>query len=167
MFTTAFQNIDGMHDALGCKADEIAGNLSSDIEIFTEVWGCKCELYFENYTLSQVAPQKHLGVKKGRKSGGFLILIKKDLEKVKILKKSDNFIWMEVEKNTINNSQNNFLIVASYIHDVTSSYYDDKIFDELRRDILTFCSDDKPVMLIGDLNGRTGWLNDLYEDPDA
>ena len=70
-------------------------------------------------------------------------------------------------KSTINNFQKNFLIVASYIHDVTSTYYNDKIFDELQRDILTFCTDYKPVMLIGDLNGRTGSLNDLYEEPDT
>ena len=168
MFTVAFQNIGGMHDVIGCKADEISRNLSSDIEIIAEVWGCNCELHFEDYTPFHVPPQKHLGVKKGRKSGGFFILIKNNLEKkVKVLKKSNNFVWIEVEKSTINNFQKNFLIVASYIHDVTSTYYNDKIFDELQRDILTFCTDDKPVMLIGDLNGRTGSLNDLYEEPDT
>ena len=74
---------------------------------------------------------------------------------------------MEVDKSVVNNSQENFLIVASYINDITSTYYDDKVLDELHRDILSFCTRNKPVLLIDDLNGRTGTLNDIYDDPDA
>ena len=44
-------------------------------------------------------PQKHAGVKKGRKSA--------------------NFVWIEVEKKYINNLKQNVIIVATYINDIT------------------------------------------------
>ena len=65
-----------MHDGIECKADEISKSLTSDIEVISEVWGFNCELNFENYSHHIISPQKHLGVKRGRKSGGFIILIK-------------------------------------------------------------------------------------------
>ena len=98
-FTVGFHNIHGMHDSTGCKIAELKNELSSDIEIFAEIWGCNCVLSFENYTVKQVSAQKYLAVKKGRKSGGFTILIKKHLFKsVKILKTSNNYVWIEVDK---------------------------------------------------------------------
>ena len=75
-FSIGFQNVQGMHDGGGCKINEIKNNLSNDIEILSETWGCNCDLSFESYTAHVVASQKHQGVKKGRKSGGFVILLK-------------------------------------------------------------------------------------------
>ena len=89
------------------------------IEILAETWGCKCDLRFEKYTPDYVSPQKHIGVKKGRASGGFIVLIKNHLCKnVKIIKKSNNFVWIEVVGKVINNPHENIFVVGTYIHDI-------------------------------------------------
>ena len=88
-FSVGFRNIKGLHDDSVCKINEIKRDLSDDIEILVETWGCKCKLEFEDYFLEYVSPQKHMGVKKGRNSGGFIVLFKNYLAKnVKIIKKS-------------------------------------------------------------------------------
>ena len=164
-FSIGFQNIQGMHNSSGCKINEIKEKLSDDIEILAETWGCDCNVSFENYTPHFVSPQKHLGVKKGRKSGGFMVLIKNYLSKdIKIHKTSNNFVWIEVNKKFMKNLQNNFFIVGTYINDITSTYYDDKIFQELHNDILNFGSANTPILFMGDFNGRTGNTDDSYKE---
>ena len=121
MVTIGFQNIEGLHNVGGCKLNEIKGGLSHDIEILCEVWGCDCEKSFidVNYLHTIVNPQKHAGVKKGRKSGGFIVLYKNYLIKfLKILECSNHCVWIEVDKNCIKNLQNNLIIVATYINDI-------------------------------------------------
>ena len=114
-FSVGFQNIHGMHHVSGCKLREVGNELTHDIEILGETWGCKCELEFENYFYESVQPQKHIGVKKGRDSGGFIVLFKNYLEKnVKIVKKSNNFIWIEVNRKFIDNLEKKFLICLLY-----------------------------------------------------
>ena len=83
---------------------------------------------------------------------------------VKIVKKSNNFIWIEVNRKYVDNLENNFLICGTYIHDVTSTYYNDNIFDEMEADILKFGKAGTPIMFMGDLNARTGNLNDNYDE---
>ena len=162
-FSVGFQNIEGMHGGMGCKINEIKAGLSNDIEILAETWGCNCDISFENYIPHYVSPQKHQGVKKGRKSGGFYILIKKYLSKnFKILKKSNNFVWIEINKECIKNLQENFIVVATYISDITSTYYNETIFEELYADILRFIGEDIPILFTGDFNGRTGYKDDSF-----
>ena len=110
-----------------------------------------------------VKPQKHTGVKKGRKSGLFLILYKNYLaNNIKILESSNNFVWIEIDKSCIKNMQNNVLIAATYINDITSTYYDDKIWDELYNGILKFGNENTLLLLMGDFNGRVGSLDVRY-----
>ena len=163
-FSVGYQNIHGLHDQLGCKAKRLECELRHDIEILSEIWGCNCKLDFGEYEYEIIEPQKHAGVKKGRKSGGFIILIKKHIDRklIKFFKISNNFVWIEVSKNLIENLNENLLIIASYINDITSTYYDDEIFEELNNDVLTFCNGENPVLLMGDLNSRTGELNEIY-----
>ena len=47
----------------------------------------------------------------------------------KIVKKSNNFIWIEVSKDMINIVSKKLLIVASYLNDITTTYYNQDIFD--------------------------------------
>ena len=155
-FTIGFQNIEGLHNGMGCKINEIKAELCNDIEILVEVWGCNCDISFDDYIPHHIPPQKHQGVKKGRKSGGFYILVKKYLSKnFKILKQSNNFVWIEIDKKCIKNLDENFIVVATYINDITSTYYDEKCFQELHDDILKFSSGRKPILFTGDFNGRT------------
>ena len=111
-----------------------------------------------------IKPQKHAGVTKGRKSGGFVILVRKELEnKLKIVKKSNNFVWIELSKHLINNVMESFFLVAVYVSDIWSTYYNEEIFEELNKDTLHFCKDSTPEQVIDDFNGRTGLLN-IYEE---
>ena len=104
-------------------------------------------------------------MKKGRKSGGFFILFKKYLsKKFKILKKSNNYVWIEIDKNCIKILQTNFIVVATYISDITSTYYDEKIFEELYADILKYTDEKTPILFTGDFNGRTGERDDSYRE---
>ena len=162
-FSIGFHNIQGMHYRSGCKINDIKEELVNDIEILAETWGCKCDINYDNYILKQVAPQKHSGIKKGRASGGFSVLIRNYLAKSTIIKKSsNNFVWIEVDKSCIKNLNKNVFIVGTYINDITSTYYDDKIFEELYTDILNFSREETPILIIGDFNGRTGDLDDNY-----
>ena len=97
-FSVGFHNIQGMHDNNTCKINEITEELSNDIEILAETWGCKCELNFENYTFDHVTSQKRAGIKKGRASGGFIVLFKNYLsKKVNIIKKySQDFQFSQI-----------------------------------------------------------------------
>ena len=121
-FTVGYNNIQGLHDKNGCKIPEITKDLTNDIEILSETWGCNCEKNFAGYSIiAQQEPVKHAGVKKGRKSGGIIVLGKKGWDKcTKVLKISENFIWCEVDKKIMKGLENNLIFVAAYIHDVTS-----------------------------------------------
>ena len=164
-FSVGCRNIKGLHDDSVCKINEIKRDLSDDIEILVETWGCKCKLEFEDYFLEYVSPQKHMGVKKGRNSGGFIVLFKNYLAKnVKIIKKSNNFVWIEVDKKFFHNLEKNPVIVGTYIHDITSSYYDEKMFVELNSDILKFSGEGTPILYTGDFNARVGNVSDNYDD---
>ena len=110
-FSVGFQNIEGLHGGTGCKVNEILQGLSNDVEILVETWGCNCDIVFEKYIPHHISPQKHPGVTKGRKSDGFVILFKKYLLKnYKILKMSNNFVWIEISKNCIKILQENLLL---------------------------------------------------------
>ena len=85
---------------------------------------------------------------------------------IKFAKKSNNFVWIEVSKYLIKNLEHNLFIVAAYINDITSTYYDDEIFEELNKDVLNFCNGSKPFLLMGDLNSRTGKQNEIFIECD-
>ena len=76
-FSVGFRNIEGMHDGTGYKISEIKSGLSCDIEILVETWGCDCEGLYDDYIPYYVSPQKHQGVKKGRRSGGIYFTCEK------------------------------------------------------------------------------------------
>ena len=95
--SVGFQNVQGLHGGTGCKANEITRDLCNDIEILAEIWGCNCDnvSFGAQYISYLVEPQKHEGVKKGRKCGGFEILLKKHMsfgKDVLIRKTSNNFV---------------------------------------------------------------------------
>ena len=64
-FSVGFQNIQGLHHGNTCKMTDIMCDLTNDIEILAETWGCKCEHDFEGYFAEYVYPQKHMGSRKG------------------------------------------------------------------------------------------------------
>ena len=81
------------------KINVIKEALCNDIEILAETWGCNCNVTYEGYTPVVANSQKRNRFTTGTKSGGFLILLKNDLSKnFKILKTSNTFIWIEIDK---------------------------------------------------------------------
>ena len=52
-----------------------------------------------------------------------------------------------------------------HIHDATSKYFTPSIFDELAKGILTYCEEDTPLIITGDLNARTSTLDDNFDEP--
>ena len=61
--SVGYQNIHGLHDNLGCKASKLETSLKNDIEICSEIWGCECNLAFDDYLIEIIEPQKHEGGK--------------------------------------------------------------------------------------------------------
>ena len=86
--TIGYLNVQGLHNKSGCKLPHLNSELNNDIEILSEIWACECDIPVDGYTiLTQVDPQKRLGARKGRKSGGIRVLIKNKLfNHVKVLK---------------------------------------------------------------------------------
>ena len=105
-----YQSIDGLHDSTGCKAARLENESKCDIEIWSEIWRCECKFEYNDYLVETIEPQKHSGVTKGRKSGGFIVY--------KIVKKSNNFVWIELSKSLIKNGSENVFIVAAYMNDI-------------------------------------------------
>ena len=165
--TLGYHNVSGLHNKHGCKVYDLIPELLNDIEIWSEIWACNCDISVEGYDiLTQIDPQKRGNAKRGRKSGVIRILTKTFLSKhVRILSKSNNFIWMEVNRDVIKNLPKNLIICAAYIHDATSKYFTPTIFEELGRGILNYCDDDTPFIITGDLNSRTGTLDENSNDP--
>ena len=163
-FSVGYQNIHGLHDKIGCKAGRLENELKNDIEIWSEVWGCECKIKFNDYDFEIIEPQKHISIKKGRKSRGFIIFTKQTLRNnFKFAKIFNNFVWIAISKHLIKNALENYFIVAAYVSDVSSTYYNEEIFEELNKDTLAFCKSTTPVTIMGDFNGRTGLLNDIYQ----
>ena len=167
-FKIGYQNIQGLHNSSGCKIRDCGEEFFNDIEILSEIWGCTCEKEFSGYQIiTESEPIKNLGVKKGRKSGGLLVLCKNEYQKkikpIKILKK---FIWLEVSKEIVKNLDHNLFVICSYIHDISSKYFEPDIFEELFNDINTYCDQNTPLLIKGDLNARTGVEEDIFLDPE-
>ena len=76
-----------------------------------------------------------------------------------------NFVWTEISKHLIHNLDKNLILVSAYIHDASSSYYEASIFEELTLGITEFCDDNTPLIIMVDLNSRTGLLDEKFSDP--
>ena len=61
--------------------------------------------------------------------------------------------------------QHNLILVAAYVNDITSAYYDPNVFPEFSSNISYFCNEDTPMIITGDLNSRTGNGDDQLCDP--
>ena len=73
-------------------------------------------------------------------------------------------MWIEINTNYVKNLNENFFVVGTYINDMTSTYYNEKIFEELHSDILKFSNGKNPILITGDFNGRTAELDDMFRE---
>ena len=130
-FKIGYKNIQGLHGKNGCKMEENTICICIVTEISSETWGCNCEKVFGGYEiLAQVDPQKRVEAKKGRKSGGLLIIGKKYLK--------NSYIWIEISKHLIKNLEKYLLLLCAYISDVNSKYFNPNTYDDIAEDISNF-----------------------------
>ena len=148
---------------MGCKlGNEI--NLTCDIEILAETWtSCKdCSTtQVSGYKLVKLIEPEKKG-KKGRSSGGIQIFCKSYLYgKLKVLKTSDKYVWFDIDKSLFDNVNYNIKVCAIYSQPALSKYYRDTVWEDLESDIISFSSENTPLLIIGDMNGRTGERTDF------
>ena len=83
-----------------------------------------------------------------------------------IIKITNSFIWIEISKNLIKNLGRTLLFLCAYISDVNSKYFNPNTYGDIAKDSSNFCVDNTLIILIGDMNSRTGNLNENYIEPD-
>ena len=128
---------------------------------FCETWACDHEKEITGYKHIFQNGFKTPGVKTGRSSGGLLLYVKEYLSKqVTILKETPYSFWLEIDCSIFTNLDQNLVISAQYIPPVSSKYYGQNTIENLRGDLLKFCDETTPVILIGDFNARTGNISD-------
>jgi len=57
----------------------------------------------------------------------------------------------------------NIVISAQYIPPVNSKYHVQNSLDVINQDLLNFCDESTPIVLLGDFNARTGTLPDNFD----
>ena len=88
------------------------------------------------------------------------LLAKTKFEKsVTIIKNSKNLLWCKISKYILD-TKKDLLLCGTYIPPEKSTYFEKEIFDELENDIALF-SLKGHIMILGDLNARTGKLDDF------
>ena len=61
------------------------------------------------------------------------------------------------------NLDKNLKMCVIYNPPSNSRYYKPNLIEDIELDILDFCEDNSPILLIGDMNARTNKLNDYTE----
>ena len=106
--------------------------------------------------MTQDATQSRKG---GRDSGGIVLLYKDTFHDwISIVKKTCNFLWFKIEKDYAKTVKDIYTC-GLYIPPCNSPYFNVELFEELENDIEIFSSQGS-ILLMGDLNARTGKFSD-------
>ena len=160
-FSITYQNIEGLHGALGCKVSNFSNKVKADICFISETWSCDHDKDISGYVHKFTDGYKLPHCKKGRSSGGILLYYKKHLhENLRILKSTPYAIWLTLDKSLFSNIENDVTIYATYIPPLNSKYNHIYTFDDIAQDTMNFCDDDSLVLFLGDFNARSGNLSD-------
>ena len=107
-------------------------------------------------SVTQDATQSRKG---GRDSGGIVLLYKDTFHDwISIVKKTCNFLWFKTEKDYAKTVKDNYTC-GLYIPPCNSPYFNVELFEELENDVEIFSSQGS-ILLMGDLNARTGKFSD-------
>ena len=165
-----YQNIDGIHSPqFGCKLSFIHTKFTHDIEVLSETWGtCTHEKNIVGYKLLEnIAPHKMSTIRKGRASGGLLVYCKEHLAKyIKKSKVTPYYLWLTIDKNIFHKLKKSVKVCVAYNPPEGSKYCNKNIYEEISNDLLLRSNPDHPVLLMGDLNSRTGNLADFEDTED-
>ena len=160
-FSIGFHNVEGLHSDCECFLPDIADSVINDINFIAKCWNCDHDKELTGFQHFYENGFKTPGVKTGRASGGLLLYVRNNISKyVKILKKTPYCIWVEVDKVLFTNLEQNLIVCGQYIPPINSKYYNQNSLDSLNSDIDNFCDNTTPLILVGDLNARTGNLPD-------
>ena len=102
-----------------------------------------------------------------RKSGGIAFCVKENLAKYvkQIESHSDYVMWVQLDR-TLINSDENLMLGISYVPPTQSKYYNAEEILSLEREITSVCSNNKYVLITGDINARTAKLSDYIRADD-
>ena len=133
-----------------------------DFMVLTETWSnCNIDLPGFETIFAELAKPLHKNA--CRQSGGINILFKNKYKNyTTTIKNSKNFLWIKISK-TILNSNKDLYICGTYIPPEKSNYFDPEIFEEIEQDIITFSTRGN-IIILGDLNARTGKINECLSD---
>ena len=166
-FSIGYQNIEGLHSPLfGCKLPYVQSKLSHDIEVLSETWGkCEHDKNIPGYKLIEhILPQKLTNVTKGRASGGILIYCKTSLEKyIKKGNQSPYYLWLEIDRSLFLNADKSIRFCIIYNPPENSHYCNRDLYEEISLNLFKNSGANCPVILLGDMNSRTGSLVDFEE----
>ena len=155
-------NINGLDDSvLGDKLDNLdfLNHVNKfDFIVLTETWTHR-KVFVPDYNCFNSIDTQRSNSSKGRSSGGIMILYKNYLaHHVTKSKVSHNFTWCKLDKSLMGTEEHVY-VCGAYIPPENSKYFSPEIFEELEEDIIEFRSK-VFVMLLGDLNSRTGKYDD-------
>ena len=131
-----------------------------DIIVLTETWLTKHISVPNFYAHCQNA--RKVNSTCGRYSGGIVILInQKHRKHIKIStkKESDYGLWLKINKDILNLDKNLY-IGGIYLPPINSTYAEKNIFETMEKDFSDFLIDGY-ILVVGDLNSRSGNLNDF------
>lgn len=101
--------------------------------------------------------------KMAKKSGGIVIIYKKNIEKnLSIIESNSQFVqWLKISKHG-GNIQENILIGCVYVPPEGSKYSNIEAFDEIENEMVNLLKESKMhYALVGDFNAKTGTLKDF------
>ena len=123
-----------------------------DFVILNETWS---EPNIEVAGYRSVVTDTSKTAKSDRNSGGLALLYKNEFHDwISVEKASPNFLWFKISKNYTKTTKD-ILACGAYIPPYSSNYFHPELFEDLESDIESFSSQGS-VLLLGDLNSRTG-----------
>ena len=99
-----------------------------------------------------------------RKSGGIVLLVKKELQKfVKVESRhnSNPVLWCTISRDLMQTDKDVYCGIV-YIPPIGSRYANEDPYTELQAEILRHCTNSPHIILMGDYNSRTGERDDIF-----
>ena len=153
-------NINGLSSkSLGDKLQNVdCLNMINDFDflIFCETWN---ETNIEVTGYRSVVTGTSKTTKSGRNSGGLALLYKNEFHDwITVEKASPNFLWFKISRQYTKAAKDIF-VCGIYIPPCGSNYFHPELFEDLENDIEIYSSQGS-ILLMGDLNSRTGKYSD-------
>jgi hypothetical protein len=166
-----YWNVEGINTRTGSKLDDpvfVKEIEHYDIVALAETHASVSgALFLNGFKSFEVTRKKHIRARKG--SGGIVIFVKNDIRPCVTFHhgSSSDSAWIQLKHQFFNTSEDIFMC-AAYISPHHSSYtstQDTPAWESIRKDVENFGRRGK-ILIMGDLNTRTGHLPDFIEHDD-